>query len=320
MSLQRSSLNRVPGRLAYNSISLYSKGGTTIDTDLVYSQEAIDVAGLGQIDNRDKEAYDEISITPDGRMTTAIAAVLWPYTNPTIGSGIFPATDVPAVVHGNDASLDTHPAAAVVQMPQMIFHPVKTLVGQMKLLCLRSTAAGAVNPWSTANSLRTFANTGGTFVDATYANSGPITQDYTLTWGAVSGFASLDFYDGLVFEPKIEFVDDNVAAVGLFNRRIKSVGGMLRGIPIGVTRTMIDTQLQIQGSGAVRGASGYAKGYSVTVTGADAKVYLAFSIGQLVKSKIQNGVEQLREGEVAWEALPTLTSGVRGAFWTNAIA
>ena len=137
---------------------------------------------------------------------------------------------------------------------------------------------------------------------------------------SVSGWAGMDFYDGLTFEPKVEFVDDNVAVHGLFNKRIKSVGGMLRGIPIGATRTMIDTQLQIQGSGAVRGASGFAKGYSVTVTGADGKVYLTFPIGQLVKSKIQNGVEQLREGEVAWEALPSLTSGVRGAYFTTPIA
>ena len=163
----RSNLNRVPGRLAFNSISLYSKGGTTIDTDLVYNQMAVEVAGLGKIDNRDQEAYDEITLTPDGRISAAIAAVLWPYGNPPLGAGIFPATDVPAVVHGNDSSLDTHPAAALVQMPQMIFHPVKTLIGQMKLLCLRSSASGVVNPWSTANSLRTFASSGGTFVDAT---------------------------------------------------------------------------------------------------------------------------------------------------------
>jgi len=318
--MNRSSLNRVPGRLAFNGISLYSKLATTIDTDLVYQMEKVGAAGLGEIDNRDKEAYDEITLTPDGRMSTAIAAVLWPYGNATLGAGIFPATDVPAAVHGNDSSLDTHPAAAVVQMPQMIFHPVKTLVGQMKLLCLRSTTSGAVNPWSATGSLRTFANSGGTFVDSTYTNSAAVTQDYTLTWGSVSGWAGLDFYDGLTFEPKVEFVDDNVAVHGLFNKRIKSVGGTLRGIPIGATRTMIDTQLQIQGSGAARGASGYAKGYAVTVTGADGKVYLTFPIGQLVKSKLQNGVEQLREGEVAWECLPSLSSGVRGAYFTNPIA
>jgi hypothetical protein len=314
--MNRSALNRIPGRLAFNGISLYSKRDTTIDTDLVYQQEKVGAAGLGDIDNRDKEAHDEISLTPDGRMTTAIAAVLWPYTNPTIGTGIFTDTDVPAVVHGNDSSLDTHASAAVSQMPQMIFHPVKTLVGQMKLLCLRANGAN----WSGTNSLRTFANSGGTFTDSTMTTAGIITQDYTLTWGAISGWAGLDFYDGLTFEPKVEFVDDNVAVHGLFNQRIKSVGGTLRGIPIGATRTMIDTQLKIQGTGAVRGASGAAKSASVTITGADSKVYLTFPLGQLVKSKIQNGVEQLREGEVAWEALPVLTSGVRGAYFTTPIA
>lgn len=318
--MQRSNLNRIPGRLAFNGISLYSKLGTTIDTDLVYQLEPVGAAGLGKVDNRDKEAYGEIAITPDGRMTTAIAAVLWPYANPVIGTGIFNDTDVPAQVHGNDGSLDTHAAAAVVQMPQMIFHPVKTLVGQMKLLCLRGHTGAAINPWSTANSLRTFANTGGTFTDAAFAASGISTQDYTVAWGSVTGWAGLDFYDGLTFEPKIEYVDDNVAVHGLFNRRIKNVGGLLRGIPIGVTRSMIDTQLQIQGAGAGRGSSGAAKAFALTVTGADGKVYLQFPLGQIIKSKMQNGVEQLREGEVAWEALPSVAAGVRGAYWTNPIA
>jgi len=185
---------------------------------------------------------------------------------------------------------------------------------------LRGHTSTNVNPWSTANSLRTFAATGGTFVDSSFTNAGIVTQDYQLTWGTVTGWSGLDFYDGLTFEPKIEFVDDNVAVHGLFNKRIKSVSGMLKGIPIGVTRTMIDTQLQIQGTGAGRGTSGAAKAYQVQVTGADGKVYLNFPLGQLVKSKIQNGVEQLREGEVAWECLPSIAAGVRGAYFTTPIA
>lgn len=317
----RTNLNRIPGRLAFRSISIYSKEGTTIDTDLVYQQESVGVVGLGKIDNRDKEAHDEITLTPDGRISPTIAAVLWPYGNPTIGAGIFGDTDYSAVVHGNDSSLDTHASAAVIQMPQMIFNPVKTLVGQMKLLCLRGNSGGAVMPWATANSLRTFANTGGTFVDAAFTAAGIVTQNYTALWTGMSPFDSAtDFYDGLIFEPRVEFVDDNVAAHGLFNRRIKSVGGMLRGIPIGGARATIDSLLKIQGTGAVRGASGAAKAAQLQVTGADGKVYLNIPLAQLVKSKVQNGVEQLREGEVAWECLPSIASGVRGAFFTTPIA
>ncbi len=315
--MNRSSLNRIPGRLAFAGISIYSKKDTTIDTDLVYNFEEVGAAGVGKLDNRDKEAYDEITLTPEGRMTTAIAAVLWPYNNPTIGAGIFNDTDVPAVVHGIDNSKDTHAAAAVVQMPQMIFHPVKTLVGQLKLLCLRANAAS----WSGANSLRTYADSTGVFTDATMTTAGIVMQNYTAIWTGITGFsAATDFYDGLTFEPKIEYVDDNVAVHGLFNKRIKSVGGMLRGIPIGSARSAIDTALKIQGSGAVRGGSGYAKSAAITVTGADGLVYLTFPKAQLVKSKVQNGAEQLREGEVAWEALPVLTAGVRGAFFTTPIA
>ena len=318
--MQRSNLNRVPGRLAFNGISLYSKDGTTIDTDLVYSQESVGAAGLGKLDNRDKEAYDEVNLTPDGRISPAIAAVLLPYGNPVIGQGIFPAADIPIAVHGNDGSLDTHPAGALVQMPPMMFHPLKTIFGAAKFLCLRSTTAGVVDPWSKAGSLRTFLGAGGVFVDATYTNSSAITQDYQLTWGAFAGWAGMDFYDGLTFEPKVEFVDDNAAATGLLNKRVKGAGGLLRGIPIGATRAMIDAQLKIQGAGAVRGASGAAKAAAVTVTGADNLVYLNIPLGQLVKSKIQNGVEQLREGEVAWDCLPSLAAGVRGAFLTTPIA
>ena len=239
-------------------------------------------------------------------MTTAIAAVLWPYSNPTIGSGIFTDTDVPAVVHGNDSSLDTHAAAAVVQMPQMIFHPVKTLVGQMKLLCLRGHTSGAVSPWSTANSLRTFANTGGTFTDSTFSSSSPITQDYQLTWG--SGHRLVQ--PGLLRRPHLRAQDrirgrQRGRGHGLFNKRIKIRGRHVARHPH--RRHAHDDRHAIPDPGHRRRRAAPAappKSTAVTVTGADGKVYLAFPLGQLVKSKLQNGVEQLREGEVAWEALP----------------
>ncbi len=318
--MNRASLKRISARLAFNGISLYTKGATTIDQELTYQTEPVNVAGLGVIDNRDKEAYYKIMMTPEGRMTSTIAGVLWPYGNPTIGQGIFTDTDVPAVIHGNDSSLDTYAAAAVDTMPQMIFHPVKTLIGQLTLLALRGHTSGAVNPWSTTGSLLTESDTGGTFTDTTLTTAGVIMQDYQLAFGSVTGWAGLDFYDGLTFEPKVEYVDDNVAVHGLYNRRIKSVGGLLRGIPIGLTRQMIQNQLKIQGAGAVRGASGAAKAYQVTVTGADGLVYLNISLGQLIKSKKQHGVEQLREGEIAFDVLPTIASGVRGAYFTNPIA
>ena len=76
MSLTRASLNRIPGRLAFAGVSIFSKAGTTIDTDLVYDTEKVGVEGYGTLDNRDKEAYDEITITPDGRTTVSCASAV----------------------------------------------------------------------------------------------------------------------------------------------------------------------------------------------------------------------------------------------------
>jgi len=313
--MNRSIIKRIPGRLAFGGRSFYSKLGTTIDRELNYSQLKVGAAGIGNIDNRDQQAYYKLMMTPDGRLAAADAAVLWPYNNPTIGAGIFnpaDAADTPAAVHGNDASLDTIINAAVTGQPQMIFHPEKTLIGQLELTGLRGLGMN----WSDANSLVNETDAGGTFYDANFASSSVITQDYTLTWGGFGAVVGLEFYDGLTFEPGVEFQDDEVAAHGLFNRHIKNVTGILRGIPLGQTRQAIQTQLKIQGAGAVRGASGAAKATALSVIGQDGKTYLAATLAQLVKSKIQNGVEQLREGEVAWEFIRPLNAGVPGALFT----
>jgi len=311
----RSAIQRIPARLVYNSgtpVSLYAKQGTDIEQELVYAGVDTGAAGLGLTDKRDREMHYRIRITPDGRLTSAIAGLLYPYGNPTIGAGIFTDTDVTMSVHGQDASLDTYTSVALEMMPEMYFHPAKTLLGEATWLAIR----GSGEDWSAANSLVTQANTGGTFADSGFTNAGIITQNYTLTWGSVTGFASAtDFYDGLTFQPTVTFEDDVPARYGLYNKRIKTVGAMVRGIPLGQTRQNILAALQAQGSGAARGGSRAANGATLTITGADASTPLVLYGAALVEQKQAWGITALRQGEVAWVATPTLTSGVRGAYF-----
>jgi hypothetical protein len=312
----RSSIQRIPARLVYNlatPVSLYAKEGTRITQDLVYEGVEVGAAGLGATDQRDREMHYRVQITPDGRLTAAIAALLYPYGNPTIGQGIFTDTDVTLSVEGSDGSLDTYTSAALEKMPELQFHPEKTLLGPAQFLCLRGSGAD----WSAANSLVTQANTGGAFADAGFASAGIITQNYTLTWGSVAGFATAtDFYDGLTFQPSVTLEDDTPARYGLYNRRIKSVGGIVRGIPLGQTRQNILAALSAQGAGAARGGSRAASGATLTVTGADASTPLVLYGAALVDQKLAWGVAALRQGEIAWMATPTVTAGVRGAYFT----
>ena len=58
----RSAIKRIPGRLAFLGRSFYSKLGTTIDRDLVYSQMKVGAAGLGNTDNRDAQAHYTLNL------------------------------------------------------------------------------------------------------------------------------------------------------------------------------------------------------------------------------------------------------------------
>src|ERR1051326_3509163 len=116
--MNRSAFIKTPGRLTFNGISIFSKLNTFIEGKLVSEMFPIGTDAAGELDHRQKEAHYQVTITPDGRFTSGIAAVLWPYGNPTIGTPIFtPNADLPLVVHGSDASLETFASAAVETMP-----------------------------------------------------------------------------------------------------------------------------------------------------------------------------------------------------------
>jgi hypothetical protein len=316
----RSSIQRIPARFVYNTatpVSFLAKEGTDIAQDLVYEGLDVGAAGLGLTDKRDKEMHYRVSFTPEGRLTTAIAGALFPYGNPMIGAGIFTDTDITGIVHGQDASLDTYTSVALEKMPELYFHPEKTLLGQCSWLAIRGSGAD----WSGSSSLITQASTGGAFADSAFTNARIITQNYTLTWGTVTGFATAtDFYDGLTFQPTVTFEDDTPARYGLYNKRIKSVGAIVRGIPLGQTRQNILTALYAQGTGAARGGSRAANGATLTITGADSSTPLILYGAALMEQKQAWGITALRQGEIAWLATPALTAGVRGAYFTVAAA
>lgn len=308
--MNRSDIKKTPGKIVFRTISLLAKLGTFIEQTPVLEQFDIGTDASGPLGKRWKEAYDRIKITPDGRFTSGIAAVLFPYLNPTIGSGIFSDTDFPLVVHGSDASLETFTAGALEEMPGITFSSIETLIGPATFLCLR----GDNMDWDDANSLVTQADSGGNAVDTGYTIAGVVTQPYQMTIGSLTGFADIDTFDGIRLEPKIEYSDDTTDRHGLVNRRIKSVGMRLRFIPVGPTRQNVLTALAHQGSGAGRGKA--LATHSVTVTGDDGTDYVNLPAATFVAQAQRWGSEQTRIGECALECVRNLTAGAPGAIAT----
>lgn len=309
--MNRSDIKKTPGRIVFRGSSFLSKLNTAIESQLISELFAIGTDAHGELDQRQKEAYNRVTITPDGRLTSTLAALLWPYGNPTIGTGIFSDTDYPLVIHGSDASLETFTAAALEEMPALKFSSIESAVGQATFLCLR----GNDMDWDTANSLVTQADVGGTMADSGFTPAGIITQPYLADWGAITGFNDFDTMEGFNVEFQIGFSDDMTDARGLINRRIKTVTARVRCTPIGPTRQQLLANLSIQGTGAGRGKSRQAGGADLTITGDDGTDYFTLK-NAILTDKVQRwGSEQVRVGDVAWIATRTFSAGTPGALF-----
>lgn len=314
--MNRSDIKKTPGRLVFKSSSFLAKLNTAIEARLVSEMFAVGTDTFGELDQRQREAYFRILITPDGRLTSTLAAILWPYGNPTIGNGIFTDTDFPAVIHGSDASLDTFISAALEEMPPIKFSSIETAIGQATLLALR----GNNMDWDDANSLLTQAASGGSTTDTGFAPSGIITQPYLATWGAITGFADFDTMDGFNVEFNVQFSDDVTDRQGLINRRLKSVSARVRCNPIGPTREQILSNMTLQGTGAGRGKTRQAAGADLTITGDDGVDYFVLKQAILTDQVQRWGSEQLRVGDVAWVCTRSFNVGVPGALFTMPFA
>jgi hypothetical protein len=311
--MNRSDIKKTPGRLVFDSVSLYSKLNTAIEAQLVSELFAVGTDLHGELDQRQREAYYRVRITPDGRFDTTLAAMLWPYGNPTMGTGIFTDTDEPLVVHGSDTSLETYHAAALEEMPALRFSSIETIVGQATFLALRKNNV----PWSTANSLLTQADAGGTLADAGFTGPALIeTQPYKASWGAKTGFTDMDTFEGFNVEFQVEFSDDMTDAQGLINRRLKKVSARVRCNPFGPTRQQIFNAMELQGSGAGRGVSRQANAADLEIKDLSDTTYFTLH-NAILTDKVQRwGSEQLRMGDVAWVATRTFSAGSPGPLFT----
>lgn len=309
--MNRSDIKKTPGRLVFDGVSLYAKLGTFIESKLVSEMFAVGTDGHGELDQRQKEAYYRTTITPDGRLNDDIAAMLWPYGNPTIGNPIFTDADVPLVVHGSDASLETFASAALEEMPALKFSSIESAIAVATFLCLRENDT----EWSDAESLVAQADAGGSMADAGFAPAGIITQPYTAAWGAKPGFTDLDTLDGFNVEFQIGYADDMTDRHGLINRRLKTVSARVRCNPIGPTRQQVLAALEIQGNGAGRGVSRQANAADLVITGDDGTDYFTLK-NAILTDKVQRwGTEQLRIGDIAWIATRTFAAGAPGALF-----
>jgi len=178
MPISRVQILQGPCQVQFAGSTFYSKGDVTVKLNVKEFNVISDAIGL--VDYRDDDVMADISFEPDGQVTTALLAVLFPF----IQSGIYPGTSVygssdrPLVIWCRDGSKHTFVNAALTKQPQFMASAVKTAFGSCTFRALRSIATA----WAGANSL-VIVQTGQAYPgDSDYNLSDIITTPFLARW------------------------------------------------------------------------------------------------------------------------------------------
>mgnify|MGYP007083432269 FL=1 len=291
----------------------YTKGD--LNVDIIEETIPIETAPYGRIDERAVDAMIKISGTPDGRWSSAIRGILFPYLNPTIGADIFTASDVPLAIHDQNAHLHTVVAAALTKMPSLTLTPRETMLGDFEFTGIRGTG----KDWDDADGLYTVATSGGSLTDTAFTVAAIKTQVYSGVWSGITGFSSA-FYtvEGWTVDFDLQTTPIQVDEIGTIKQVLSSVSVMARCRPLGVSWANIEAALKIQGTGGARGRSLQAAGADLTITGADASTIIVLKSPNLKSAGYKFGNAIVRDGELAWVGTRSFSSGVAGAIATMA--
>lgn len=309
----RSSIITGPAKIVRNSLACHTQGD--VEVREVIDRMPVVVDAYGTIDDRAIDATVTISFTPDGRWSSDIRSLLFPHLNPTVGSDIFTASDVPLTIHDSNSHLHTVIASACTKMPQIILRPNATMLGACEFLGIRGTGAD----WNDENKLYTQAGSGGTLADAAFTIAQIKTQIYSGVWSGITGFSSA-FYtvDGWTVDSEVEMERIQIDEVGTVKAVLKSVRFMAKCRPLGVSYANITAALKSQGTGGSRGRSLAATAADLAITGEDGSTIVTLKSANLYEGGFKFGATQVRDGELAWITTRPFSSGVPQAVATLA--
>jgi hypothetical protein len=304
---------------AAGATTFYSAEGQNIKIPLKPETFEMSPEGVAAVSTRLKDFTPMVDITPEGRWNAAIIAALWPYAQSAKGARIFSGTDRSLVLHTQESHLVTLPSVAVYKMPQIQFSPVKSLLGSVTFAALRQDGV----PWSTANSIMTYAASGGTFVDSTYAAASIKTQTYLGNLGSVTGFTNIETFgdEGFTFTPTVELSPIVLTGARTYNYQVRKIGARVSFRPASPTALQIHTQMALQGTGNMPGSElGGAGGVTFTVVGADSITYLSMPNAVIEEGGFAFGSMEPRNDMVSIVAQPVFTAGVLQPLFTLAAA
>jgi hypothetical protein len=309
MPTARESILRGPGSITYDSQTVFDRDG--IDAAIEPTTFDVMTSLHGVVDTRLADAVGSVSLTPSGRATAGLLAMLFPYGNPTIGASMGGATDKPLAVHSLSGRKLTMHAAYLTQLPQLRLSARQTLFGgaaQFTAVLKNGVAR------TDANSMYTIADDPW---DGDYAPADVKTLPHTAAWGAGAPWDAIKTAEGwtIDFEIGTEPVLDD--AEGTIDHILTSVTARARCRPIGLTEANVLDALKVQGADNAIGTSRIT-GNNLVIQAAGGITVTLHNAG-LVEGPVRWGNTDLRIGEIGFVAHRSFTEGAPGPVYSVAM-
>ena len=307
-----------PAIITWNGKSYYSKAG--IKAEFKRETFKVETDFDGQIDERARAQVTEITLQPDGQISTL--AKYFPYAAGQIGASIFGSTNLPLVIQtkfggaSNTGQTITYPRAALSRLPKLRLKPTDTLFGEMTFSCLGDPT---VQP-TTATAWQAIADAA--FADTTFDETTIISDTYSAAYGS-SPYNTMGSMAG--FEIELAMATETITAddFGTVDMILKSLTATAKFAPSNLTEAQLYTLLANQGTGYVRPGQSLANNNTDLVIAGSGNAAHTLTVTIKNAGPKQAGfmyaTNKHRFDAVEFTSKRTWTSGTANALWTLAL-
>jgi len=302
--INRTTIITGPALVTFAGSTFWSKGDIIVKP--VFGKQDIVTSRFGKVDSRYTAKQFDITFEPDGRFTSTLAGILWPYGSTSVGASIYGGSDRALVVHGRDGVKITFHNAALTEMPALRLGVAQTIQGNVKFSALlkNSTDPTDAAAYYTIASQAYPGDTG-------WAASDILTVAYTNAWGETSPWDDFLTEGGWEIGFALQLAPQSVDGLGVVDMTLQNLDVTARCIPVGPTLADVMGKM---GHTAALGSSVQDDADTLEITGAGVEVTLT----QAAITDTDGGWGQVRKrlGQTTWTAHRTFTDGAANPLYT----
>jgi hypothetical protein len=307
-SINRTTIISGPALIKYNTTSsFWSKGN--VEVKIINDRFNVETSHFGKVDERFSDRRIEVTFEPSGAITSALAAVLWPYGATTVGTSVFTGTDKTLEIFGRDGRKITVHAAALTKMSTLRLGVNTTLIGPVTFTGLVKNNTDPTNAaaYYTEAAVAYPGDTGFAVSDIKTAAAGAV-------WGASAPWSGFTSENGFEVDFNLNLAPQKVDGIGTVDMTFQSLDVTLKAIPVGPAATDILAKIApTSGLGAsIAGAD------NLTVSAGTVAVLL--NKPAIVESGLIFGAAVKRIGSTTWTATRTITTGTADPLFTVTVS